>query len=89
MTICLFIIWGWAISTLIEAFVLCTPFEANYNPAVTGHCGNRNAAFVAAGTLNMFTDLMVMGIPIPYIISLQLRTSRKVALLAIFCLGIL
>jgi hypothetical protein len=84
-----FVVVAWAFSIILEAFLLCSPFPANYDPTIPGVCGDRNAAFVSAGVLNMITDLMVMAIPVPYIISLNLRLSRKIALIVCFCLGIL
>ncbi|OBT73420.1 hypothetical protein VF21_08095 [Pseudogymnoascus sp. 05NY08] len=55
------IVWAWAISIVLESFLLCSPVEFNWNPTLpSGKCGNRNVAFVMAGVLNMVTDLMVM-----------------------------
>jgi hypothetical protein len=83
------IVWCWAFSIVIEAFLLCRPFPSNWDPTVPGKCGNRNAAFVAAGALNMLTDIMVLLLPVPHIWSLQLQIGRKIGLLATFGLGIL
>jgi hypothetical protein len=80
---------GWAFRIIIEAFLLCRPFAANWDITIPGHCGNRNAAFVAAGALNMFTDILVLVLPIPYIWGLRLATSRKIGLTGIFSLGLL
>lgn len=85
------IVWAWGFSIVLESFLLCQPVEYNYNPMRPGggSCGNRNAAFVVAGALNMVTDFMVMLLPVPYIWSLQLATSRKIGLVLTFCLGLL
>ncbi|KAL3478514.1 hypothetical protein BJX99DRAFT_269193 [Aspergillus californicus] len=84
------IVWAWGFSIVLESFLLCKPIEFNYNPFLPGGtCGNRNAAFVAAGILNMITDFMVMLLPVPYIWRLQLPLGRKIGLLVTFCLGLL
>lgn len=84
------IVWAWALSIVLESFLICTPVELNWNPTLPGgKCGNRNAAFVVAGVLNMITDLMVMILPLPYSWGLQLPLGRKVGLSAAFCLGLL
>ena len=84
------IVWAWALSIVLESFLICQPIEFNWNPTLPGgKCGNRNAAFVVAGVLNMVTDLMVMSLPIPYIWSLQLPFGRRVGLIAAFTLGLL
>ncbi|KAJ5216562.1 uncharacterized protein N7498_002969 [Penicillium cinerascens] len=83
------IVWAWALSIVLESFLLCQPIEFNWNPTLPGgKCGNRNVAFVVAGVLNMVTDLMVMSLPIPYIWKLQLPVGRKVGLTAAFTLGL-
>lgn len=84
------IVWLWALSIVLESFLICQPIPYNWNPTIPGGgCGNRNAAFVVAGVLNMVTDLMVMALPIPYIIKLQLPIGRKVGLIVAFSLGLL
>ncbi|KAL2810034.1 hypothetical protein BJX63DRAFT_423398 [Aspergillus granulosus] len=83
------IVWGWGFSIVLESFLLCKPIEFNYNPFLPGGtCGNRNAAFVVAGVLNMVTDFMVMSLPVPYIWKLQLPLGRKLGLVATFSLGL-
>ncbi|KAJ5787104.1 hypothetical protein N7457_002094 [Penicillium paradoxum] len=82
------IVWAWGLSIILESFLICQPVEFNWNPMLPGGgCGNRNAAFVVAGVLNMVTDLMVMSLPIPYIWQLQLPIGRKVGLSMAFSLG--
>ncbi|KAJ5963706.1 uncharacterized protein N7479_003582 [Penicillium vulpinum] len=83
------IVWAWALSIILESFLICHPVAFNWNPTLPGGgCGNRNAAFVIAGVLNMVTDFMVMALPIPYIWKLQLRIGRKIGLLVAFSIGI-
>ncbi|KAJ5745834.1 hypothetical protein N7520_011016 [Penicillium odoratum] len=83
------IVWAWALSIILESFFLCHPVEYNWNPMLQGGgCGNRNAAFVVAGVLNMFTDLLVMSLPIPYIWKLQLPVGRRIGLSVAFSLGL-
>lgn len=84
------IVWAWALSIVLESFLICQPIEFNWNPTLPGgKCGNRNAAFVVAGVLNMVTDFMVMALPIPYIWTLQLPIGRRVGLIIAFSLGLL
>ncbi|KAJ5502343.1 hypothetical protein N7463_005217 [Penicillium fimorum] len=83
------IVWAWGLSIVLESFLICHPVAFNWNPTLPGGgCGNRNAAFVVAGVLNMVTDFMVMILPIPYIWKLQLRVGRKIGLSVAFSLGL-
>lgn len=84
------VVLAWAISSILETFLLCTPFEYNWNPAVEGgRCANRNAAFIATGVLNLVTDLMVLSLPLSHIWALQLPLGQRLGLLVIFSLGML
>ncbi|KAJ5885374.1 hypothetical protein N7495_009884 [Penicillium taxi] len=87
ITMC--IIWAWAISVILETLLLCRPLKYNWDTSIKGTCGNRNAGYVIAGTMNLITDLMVMGLPIPHIWKLQLNTAKKAALSSVFCIGLL
>lgn len=83
------IVWLWAISVVLETLLLCRPLAYNWDTSIDGECGERNATFVVAGTLNLVTDLMVMVLPLPHIWKLKLNLAKKLALTAVFCMGLL
>ncbi|PYI11753.1 hypothetical protein BO78DRAFT_413562 [Aspergillus sclerotiicarbonarius CBS 121057] len=92
--ICVFVVmvlvWIWAISVILETLLLCRPLAYNWDMTISnGVCGNRNATYVVAGTLNLITDLMVMALPLPHIWKLQLSIPKRLALSFVFCLGLL
>lgn len=79
----------WAVSVILETLLLCRPLAYNWDATIDGVCGEKNATFVAAGTLNLVTDLMVMALPIPHIWKLRLSVPKKLALCLVFCMGLL
>lgn len=84
------IVTGWAISVFLETFLLCRPFAYNWDPTITDFtCGNRNAAYIGAGSLNIVTDLMVLILPIPMVWNLQIPRRNKAILTAVFGMGLL
>ncbi|KAJ9215666.1 hypothetical protein DTO166G4_2772 [Paecilomyces variotii] len=83
------IVWMWAVSVILETLLLCRPLAYNWDAIIDGVCGEKNATFVAAGTLNLVTDLMVMALPIPHIWKLRLSVPKKLALCLVFCMGLL
>ncbi|KAJ6031354.1 hypothetical protein N7540_002086 [Penicillium herquei] len=83
------IVWMWSASVILETFLLCRPLKYNWDTSISGVCGNRNATYVIAGTMNLITDLMVMALPMPYIWKLQLGTAKKIALCSVFSVGLL
>ncbi|PWY88277.1 hypothetical protein BO70DRAFT_259365, partial [Aspergillus heteromorphus CBS 117.55] len=89
-TIVMVISWLWATSVILEAFLTCRPLAYNWDITIpNGVCGNRHAAYIVAGMLNLLTDLMVMTLPLPHVWRLQLGTPKKLALCFVFCLGLL
>ncbi|KAJ5894499.1 hypothetical protein N7495_006190 [Penicillium taxi] len=76
----------WLGSTL-QVFLLCIPFEKNWDVSVPGHCGNRNVAFSTIGAFNLITDVAIILLPMRFIWKLQMSLSTKLALLSIFGLG--
>jgi hypothetical protein len=79
----------WGMSVILEGFLLCRPLAFNWDATIKGGvCGNRNAAFVAAGATNMITDVGIMILPLPFVWSLQMSSVNKVALSLVFLLGI-
>jgi hypothetical protein len=76
-------------SVVLETFLLCRPLAYNWDTSIKGTCGQRNTVYVSAGALNVVTDFMVMCLPIPHILKLQLAWSRKLGLILMFSLGVL
>ncbi|KAL4901979.1 hypothetical protein BDW74DRAFT_186999 [Aspergillus multicolor] len=83
------IVWLWAISVALETLLLCRPLAFNWDTSIDGKCGQRNATYVVAGTLNLVTDLMVMVLPLPHLWKLKLNMAKKLALTSVFSMGLL
>ncbi|KAJ5538962.1 hypothetical protein N7513_007294 [Penicillium frequentans] len=84
VTITMVIVWAWS-----ATFLLCRPLKYNQDTTINGTCGDHNAMYVVAGTLNLITDIMVMILPLPHIWKLQLDAVEKIALCSVFGVGIL
>lgn len=88
------IIWAWGLTIVLKSFLLCSPIAYNWkDPHLSmsdhgGKCSNRNVAFVAAAAINIATDIMIMLVPVPHIVILQLRLYRKVGLVCVFSVGL-
>jgi hypothetical protein len=86
--VALFIVWAWATSIILACFLLCQPFIYNWDTSVNGHCGNRPAAFMVAGIMNVITDAMVIALPLPHIWKLKLNMQKKIGLTSVFGVGL-
>lgn len=79
-----------AVSGTMCTLLICQPIQFNWDLTIPGgHCGSIKTVFGIYGVLNLFTDLMVLGLPIPSLAGLKLPTNRKVALVTTFGIGFL
>jgi hypothetical protein len=88
--VCMFLVGGYWLGSMLQFFLICTPFEMNWNSTIPGgHCASYNVAFVTIGIFNMITDLIIMLLPIPFIRKIQMAIGIKIGLTAIFGIGLL
>jgi hypothetical protein len=66
----------------------CMPIRFNWDKDVKGHCINVNALTYAHGAINIFQDVLILALPIPWVLALKkLATSQKIGLVIMFQLG--
>ncbi|TDZ24231.1 hypothetical protein Cob_v003248 [Colletotrichum orbiculare MAFF 240422] len=63
------------------------PFYWNQFIGARGTCIDLNAFYLALGIINMLTDVIVLIIPIPQILKLQMSGRKKLAVCSIMLLG--
>ena len=83
------IVGGWSISQLGVQIFICTPVQAFWDPSVKGTCIPNIPQWYINAAGNIFTDIMVLTLPLPIIGRLNLGRSQKYMLMGIFCLGFL
>ncbi|RAL14713.1 uncharacterized protein BO97DRAFT_441673 [Aspergillus homomorphus CBS 101889] len=76
------------LGSMLQIFLICQPFEKNWNSTLPGHCASMNVAFSTIGAFNLVTDLAIMALPVHHIWKLQTSTATKLALYGIFGLGL-
>lgn len=88
----------WAVGTFVFAWVICitflfificVPVEKLWYPDLPGHCINQVATWIANAASTIFTDLLILLLPIPQVWKLQLQKAEKIALTFAFGLGFL
>ena len=67
----------------------CTPIHKAWQPWYPGHCINVHMVIIAASMINVGSDIVILLIPLCCISKLQMRTSRKIGVAAVFAIGIL
>lgn len=79
-----FISLNWVIF-VVACFLQCRPLAFWWNRTIEGgSCFDIQAFYRAMCVPNLFTDLIVMSLPMRPILQLKLRVVKKVALLIIF-----
>ena len=84
-----FLCTGYPITIWGVASGLCRPASFFWTQFVgaTGTCIDTNAAFVSLTVINMVNDIVVLVVPIPEIMQLQMSTKRKIAVCGVMLLG--
>ncbi|CAG7942813.1 unnamed protein product [Penicillium nalgiovense] len=70
--------------SMLQTFLICTPFEKSWNPTLRGHYVSQNVAFSTIGAFNLLLDVTIMALPIRFVRKLQMSTATKLALVGIF-----
>ncbi|KAL4999781.1 hypothetical protein BDV10DRAFT_183930 [Aspergillus recurvatus] len=64
------IVWLWAVSAALKPF-LCRSLAYSWVMSIDAECSGRNVTDVAAGTLSLVTDQMVIAMALPHIWKLK------------------
>ncbi|ELR05656.1 hypothetical protein VC83_02952 [Pseudogymnoascus destructans] len=73
--------------TLVLIFQ-CKPVHKSWLPKTPGSCLPNDTTFYALAANSIIFDCIILVLPIPLLYSLQINIRRKIALMAIFLLGI-
>ena len=84
----MFIVIGYNIALVFPLIFTCTPVMKNFDVFITGGtCLNRTPLYMATAVLNMATDVLLLILPIPMILKLQMPKIQKAGLICIFGVG--
>ena len=80
---------AYMVGCFITFFALCRPFAYNWDPTIEGgQCGDRYLPFLLSSIFNLLLDFAIIVLPLPVLWSLQMKNKRKLALTAVFGVGI-
>ncbi|CAI7619827.1 unnamed protein product [Penicillium manginii] len=77
---------AWAI---VSGYVNCVPVAKFWNHDLPGHCLNFEAVWFFNASMNIATDVILLALPMPQLLNLQLPKTQKIALMGVFAIGIL
>jgi len=84
----MFIVCGSSIAILFAATFPCTPVRAGWDISITdAKCINRQALYQWTAILGAITDILVLAVPIPIVVTLRIHWRQKAAVIAALCIG--
>ncbi|EFQ36740.1 hypothetical protein CGRA01v4_08471 [Colletotrichum graminicola] len=78
---------AWSVSQMMGMIFICWPIAAFWDKSIPGTCLPNFPLWYSNAAGNIFTDILVLLLPLPGISRLKLRRGQKYVLLGIFCLG--
>lgn len=73
---------------ILVLFFQCSPVRKSVRPRIAGKCLDNAITFYVLAAISIICDLIIFLLPIPLLLKVQINTRRKVALIAIFLLGL-
>ena len=87
----LFVCLSSYISIFFSLLFACKPIAASWDPLLanlpTTHCLNRGGIYIAQAVIGMFTDVLLLALPVPTVLKLQMPNKQKLGLVGIFAIG--
>ncbi|RAL06990.1 uncharacterized protein BO97DRAFT_269482 [Aspergillus homomorphus CBS 101889] len=74
----------WAV---LSAFLNCVPVTKFWDPNLPGFCLSSEGLWFSNASMHITTDLVILVIPIPALLALELPKKQKIALISIFAIG--
>ncbi|KAI1850981.1 hypothetical protein JX266_003646 [Neoarthrinium moseri] len=87
--ITMFICVGSSMGIFFSLVFACKPLAASWEPtlAVTAQCLDRPAIYVATAGIGIITDVILLALPIPVVIGLNIPTRQKIIVVLLFAIG--
>lgn len=81
--------WCYFVTVFVETFAFCRPVSYNWDKSIKGTCKDPALAYLFAAITNLLLDVIIVSLPMPMLWRLQMSTTQKLAISAMFSLGAL
>lgn len=83
-----FFVVGSSVAITFTTIFPCRPISAAWDYGMKEYkCIDRSSVYQATAIIGAITDAMVLAVPIPVVLPLQISKRQKIGLIAIFCIG--
>ncbi|KAF2026714.1 hypothetical protein EK21DRAFT_73583 [Setomelanomma holmii] len=84
----MFLVVGYNIALMLPLIFACKPFMRTWDLTITeGSCIDRTLVYMATAVLNIIADIILLILPIPVIVNLQMPRKQKAGLICMFGVG--
>ena len=84
----LVVVVAYSIAIILALIFACSPIQKSWDITITsGTCINKGALYLALASFNAATDLVMLVLPIPMVLTLRIPRRQKVVLTCMFTIG--
>lgn len=83
----LFLLAGYNSAIFFAILFGCRPVKRNWDLTVPGTCIDKPSLYIATAALGIASDLVLLLMPIPMILRLQMPSRQKLGLIIFFAIG--
>ena len=80
----IFITFAYMIALVVALLLPCSPVQKLWEPLMPGKCRDQDPVYLANVVINTVVDILVLLLPIPMLIKLQVNTRTKILLGSLF-----
>ncbi|KAL4928151.1 uncharacterized protein BDV17DRAFT_264902 [Aspergillus undulatus] len=81
------VVVGYSVAITFALIFACRPIAKAWNAALVGTCVDQNGLYAATAVTNTVTDVALIVVPIPVVVSLHMPTIQKIGLFFMFVIG--
>ena len=91
--VCLWSVFGlsicWFVAGLLDDIFRCWPIRGVWDPTMQppAKCQDTFKSFIALQSTNLINDVLIMLLPLPVLIKLQMSVKKKILVCAVFICG--
>ncbi|ROV92176.1 hypothetical protein VMCG_09286 [Cytospora schulzeri] len=76
-----------ALASIVQVFLICRPFAAQWDPRVLGTCGDQIGSFMALESTGLSLDVAILAVPAAQTLRLNLSMRNKVRVILVLDMG--
>jgi Fungal rhodopsin domain len=83
----MFLVGAWAVTFCFIIIFQCRPIEGIWDSAVPSKCLSTMGLVFSCAGIGIFQDFVILLMPLPQLVKLQMSTRKKLNILAMFSVG--